>query len=424
MRRVVGWFLLCALGIALAQGTPRQVEFLLGFRGAIVADAWNPFLLTTRDVGSGTLTLRIDRGSLWEGEIPWVVEVPVVGGAGLRVVEGDLYIPTWRSFVWSYEAGGRLLASGSYARELSDPRPLDLVVASDPSLAAHLGSERRIDALADDLPVRVAAYDGVRTIWLDGSLPLPSPAAMTAAAVAGSLVMVLGAATLDRAWASLLTDASWRAIGAGGWWAGEAPDAEAVARAYLPRAEILAAFVAEQLAPSPPMWPRGSLLVALFAYVLLVSLAWRSGGLPGLLTYVVVVGAASVAGYALLGDQPAQLRATRALKIEGGSLAQLILVHDVRTLPDAQVALPLVAQPAAAMAGELRLGADAVTTVALLRGRAASLHEPPTAVALALEPRTSGLTAPKALAATLPSGASLWVEGGSWRLRLPEGVRW
>jgi hypothetical protein len=400
------------------------VEFHLGFRGATVADAWNPFLLTTRDVGSGTLTLRIDRGSLLEGEILWVIEVPVVGGAGLRVVEGDLYIPSWRSFVWSYEAGGRVLASGSYARELADPRPLDLVVASNPSLAAHLGSERRIDVLADDLPVRVAAYDGVRTIWLDGSLPLPSPAAMTAAAVAGSLVMVLGSAAEDRAWAPLMADASWRAIGAGGWWTGEAPSPEAVAGAYLPRAEILAAFVAEQTAPTPPRWPRGSLLLALFGYVLFVSLAWRAGGIPGLLSLLVVVGAASVAGYALLGDQSPQLRASRALRIEGGSLAQVIQVHDVRTLPDARVTLPLLAQPAVAMAGDMRLGGDPVTAVVLTRGRAASLHEPPTAVPLASEPSTSGLAAPKVLTAALPSGTHLMSEGESWRVQLPERVRW
>lgn len=424
--RTVPWLLLTALlSVTLAQGTPRQVDFTLGFKGALVADAWNPFRLTTRDVGSGVLTLRLDQGSLLEGELPWRVRVPVVAGPGLRVHEGDLFIPRWRSFVWSYEAGGRVLASGSYARDLADSRPLDLVVASNPSLVAHLEGARLVDVTATELPVRVAAFDGVRSIWFDGSLALASPAAMTAAAVAGSLVILRGMPAQQRGWSELLGETDWRAIGAGGWWTGDAPTSEQLARAYLPRAAIIAAFVADGSAPTPGVLPRGGLLLALAGYVLLIGLAWRAGGLPGILTWVVVVAGASVASWVLLGNQQAQLQAQRTLLLEGGSLAQVITVHDVRTLPDTLLALPLVAHPAAPMAGELTIGAAVSTAVTLARGRAVSLVEVPTARSVAAsEPHASALASPLQVALPLPAGASVLASGSGWRLRLPEGVRW
>ena len=428
MRRALSWFALVLVASAAAQVAPPSgaspVALSLGYRGQIVAGAWNPFQLTTRDVGAGTLRLRIDRGSLLEGELPWSVEVPMSGGPGLHVVDGDLFIPLWRSFVWSYEAGGRIVASGSYARALADPQPLDLVVSSDPRLAAHLMSARRIDVTSDDLPTRVAAYDGVRSIWLDGSLPNPSPAAMTAAAVAGSLVMVLGDVREATAWGGLLDPGAWRSIGAGGWWSGAAPSADELARAYLPRGEILAAFLASGGAPLPREWPRGRLLVALIGYLVAVAVAWRTGGVPGLVTSLVVFSAATVAGYSLFASEPAQLRAERELRIEGGPLAQVIRVHDVRTLPDAMVAVPRVAQPASAVAGDLHLARDARTYIALVRGRAASLHEPPTAVALVGEPHTSELAASVAITTELPPGARLVAEGANWRLRLVDGVPW
>jgi hypothetical protein len=247
---------------------------------------------------------------------------------------------------------------------------------------------------------------------------------MTAAAVAGSLVMVLGDVREATAWGGLLDPGAWRSIGAGGWWSGAAPSADELARAYLPRGEILAAFLASGGAPLPREWPRGRLLVALIGYLVAVAVAWRTGGVPGLVTSLVVFSAATVAGYSLFASEPAQLRAERELRIEGGPLAQVIRVHDVRTLPDAMVAVPRVAQPASAVAGDLHLARDARTYIALVRGRAASLHEPPTAVALVGEPHTSELAASVAITTELPPGARLVAEGANWRLRLVDGVPW
>jgi len=112
--------LAASLHVGQGQGSDRLAEVEVGFRGAPVADAWNPLRVTVRDVGSGRLTLVADQGNLRDGEIPWTMVVPVTGGAGVRVLEVDVFLPAWRSLVWSLEAGGSIVASGALPREAAE----------------------------------------------------------------------------------------------------------------------------------------------------------------------------------------------------------------------------------------------------------------------------------------------------------------
>ena len=450
--------------MASAQAGARLADVAIGFRGAPVADAWNPVRVTVRDVGSGHLTLVADQGSLREGEVPWTIVLPVPGGAGVRVLEADVYVPAWRSLVWSLEAGGAVVASGALPRDAADRRRLDLVVSARPGAVAERLAGRVVDLEASALPARAAAYDGVRSVWVDGSAGIPSPAALTAAAAAGAVVVFADDALLDATWSALLAwGPDWTPVAAGGWWRGEPPSGASLEGGRIDLHAWVAAFAAVGGATPPAALPAPALVLASSAYVLLVLLAWRAGGLPGLLTWLVLLGGASLLAVLAVRPPSATLFEARALQVAAGELAWRTQLHDVFTLPAAEVSLPRVARTAAAVAGSQRLGALPATTLALPRWRGATLLEPPRATEALLgwgadgnplalgtatlthvrivgggawdavapgqplgEPRDprplDGAAA--AFEALLPVG-SAWARAGSdWHVALPAGVRW
>ncbi len=371
--------------LAHAQVGGRLAEVEIGFRGVPVAEAWNPLRVTLRDVGSGSLTLVADQGNLRDGEIPWTTVLPISGGAGIRVIEADVYLPSWRSLVWSLEAGGAIVASGALPREAADRRRVDLVVSARPGSVAERLAGRVVDVPHSLLPARAAAYDGVRSLWIDGSAGVPAAAAITAAGVAGAVV-VLGDAALDHpSLAPLLTQGpGWTPIAAGGWWMGAGPDGAALAAARVDLSAFLAAFAGAGGLALPRTVSTGAVALATSIYVLLVMLAWRAGGVPGLLTwFVLLVGASSLAMSVPRPSSPTLIE-TRALQVGVGDLAWRTEVHDLLTLPAGEVGVPRAARPAAAVVGRLVLGAVPSTALFLPRWRGTTLVEAPRAAAAQL----------------------------------------
>jgi len=456
--------LAASLQVAHGQGGGRLAEVEVGFRAAPVADAWNPLRVTVRDVGSGRLTLVADQGNLRDGEIPWTMVVPVSGGAGVRVLEVDVYLPAWRSLVWSLEAGGTIVASGALPREAADRRRLDLVVSARPGAVAERLAGRVVDVPASLLPARAAAYDGVRSLWIDGSAGMPAPAALTAAAAAGAVVVLDGDALRDPVVAEVVGEAAtWIPIAAGGWWVGPPPDGAQLESARVDLDAYLAAFAAAGGVVAPRTVSVAAVMVAASAYVLLVLLAWRVGGAPGLLTWSVLLLGASVLAWGAPRPSSPTLIESRALHVGVGDLAWRTEVHDLLTLPAGEVEVPRVARPATTTTGEQRLGSPPATTLTLPRWRGATLVESPRAapallaldadglpVAVgdrvlhdvrivggpawrevapgrALEPATdpAGIGGhAAAFEALLPPGSAWARDGDDWHVALAPGVRW
>jgi hypothetical protein len=450
-------------GAAWGQAGLRLAEVELGFRGVPVADAWNPLRVTLRDVGAGQLRLVVDLGSLREGEVPWAQVLPIGGGAGVRTIETEVYLPAWRSLAWTLEAGGTLVASGTLPRDAVDRRPVDLVVSARPGEIAERLGGRVVDVSAGGLPTRAAAYDGVRSIWFDGSVAAPSPAALSAAAAAGAIVVAVDGAHSDGALAAILPADGWRGIGAGGWWTGGEPTASELQSARLDLPALASAFAAAEVALAPAGPPAVRVLLLASAYVLLVVTSWRVGGAPGLATWCVVVAGATVLAWTNWRPPEATVTSARALHVASGDLALRQRVHDVLSLPAAEVTLPLAARPAVAIAGRTTLGPRPATTLALSRWRGATLLEAPQAAGALLgwdaaglpraqgdrsltEVRVVGGAAWARLDPGLPPGdptdpaplfgaaaafeellprGTVWARAGSdWHVALPIGVRW
>lgn len=467
-RRLLACLLLAASvgsGWGAAQSAP-LAEVVLGFRGAPVADAWNPVRVLLRDVGAGEVVLTIDQGSLLEGERPWTVVVPIVGGGGVRVVDVDVFLPAWRSLRWTVDAGGLRLASGALARAEADRRPVDLVVSTRAGEVAGALGGRALDVAAADLPARAAAYGGVRSIWLDGTAPLPDPRVLAAASAGGAVVVVQGAAQQDASLAGIRALASaaggWWGTGAGGWWFGVPPDGAALTAARLDVAALATAFSAAGAVDLPSFPPPLHVALASAAYVLLIAVAWRVGGAVGGVTWTWVVVAVAVATVVAWRSSEPQVVQQRALHVASSDLSLRQRALDVVTLPAATLGVDAVARPASALLGGVRHGATPRTEVQLDRWRGATLLEVPQASSAALAwgadgtPRAAGgfavsnvrvvggaawpriepgeapgvptdpaplLGAEATFEALLPVGSAWARSGADWHVLLPEAGR-
>lgn len=402
-----------------AQGAP-IADVVLGFRGAPVADAWNPVRVLLRDVGAGEVVLTIDQGSLLEGERPWTVVVPIAGGGGVRVLDVDVFLPAWRSLRWTVDAGGLRLASGALGRTDADRRPVDLVVSSRAGEVASALGGRALDVAAVDLPARAAAYGGVRSLWLDGTAPLPDPRVLAAAAAGGAVVVVQGSAQTSEALAAVRASAAehggWWGTGAGGWWFGEPPDGAALTAARLDVAALATAFAVADAVDLPRFPPPLHVALASAAYVLLIAVAWRVGGAAGGVTWAWIVVAVGVATVVAWRPSEAQVVQERALHVASRELALRQRAFDVVTLPAATLGIDGVARPTSAMLGGVRHGSTPRTEVQLDRWRATSLLDAPQASSAALAWGVDGT--PRAVGGFALSHVRV-VGGAAWPLIEP-----
>ncbi|MEJ2287402.1 MAG: hypothetical protein P8Y02_01955 [Deinococcales bacterium] len=343
--------LLALLGpaVAAAQGDGATVE--LGLGGNLVADAWNPVRVTVRDAAPSVLRVRIDEGSLLEGPRIVRYSANLPGGSGVTVFDDDLFVPTFRTLSYTLVSGRTVLASGSLGAGDADARPLDVILSGAPGRwRGAFGSDARIvDVAASDLPARAAAFDGVRTLLVDGSAAAPRAESVAAAASGGVQVVLAGPLPASQAQLGRLAGRGSARLGVGEV-VRVAANPRAVRAAMagwqpIDRQGMVQALAAERLV-QPPRAPGQPLMLSLAAaYVLVTLLGLRFGGTPGLVAGLVLAAVIAAAGWRLLRPPSAELSASSTVLIGGGELALALQVDERLTLPSGEVTLPRAGRP-------------------------------------------------------------------------------
>lgn len=362
-----------------------EVRLTLGVAGQPVAEAWNPLRLELRDSPPATLTLQVDQGTLRTGEVPLVITHEVRGGAGISIFEELVYLPRFARLAWRLGTPERVLASGSIDGRDSDDRPVDLLLSSSPGTyqlpfrSAFGGGARLVDVTATDLPSEPAAYDGVRSLIIDGSAAAPRLEAVAAAASGGALVVLSGPLPASHADLSLLTRGGASRLGAGAvaqTSAGPSGAVELVNRTQLPRqGALLAALLEEPLVELPTPLKGSTLVMIVAGYALLVLLLLNWAGSPGVVAALALAGLVSAVGWQLLRPPSPELHGEVSLALAGDGLALTVGAREVVTLPRASISLEGRARPLRRQAYRVD---DAGTHVLLERWRSVVLQLAPT----------------------------------------------
>lgn len=343
--------LMLALVLALhgAAGAQEQSEVFLGYGGAIVADAWNPVRVVSRNAGPAVLEITVDQGSLREGEIPFRYRAELPGGTGLATFADDVYLPAWRTLQWRLSSEDRLLVSGSISARDSDTRPLHLLVSLRPgNWRGAFGSDARVlERNGPDLPSRAAAYDGVATVVVDGTTAPPRPEALLAAAATGATVVLVGTLPASYADVELVAPSARTSYGngvvirAGALDAGTGLDSS-------PRVDnaALQGVIAEHLRLEPPETiPTSTILFVSAAYSLAVLVALRFGRLPGVAAALVLATMMSFAAWTALRPDQTSYRVATTLEVGSGGIASLMTLTKLLTLPAADMRLGSSGRP-------------------------------------------------------------------------------
>lgn len=322
-----------------------RAELALGVAGQAVAEAWNPLRLELRDSPPATLTLQVDQGTLRTGEVPLTVTLDVRGGAGLTIFDDLVYLPHFAALSWRLTTPERVVASGSVAGREADERPLDLLLTSSPGAyrtpfqEAFGPGARLVDVAASLLPQDVAAYDGVRSLIIDGTAAAPRLEAVAAAAAAGVTVVLAGRLPPSHSELLLLVDGATAVrLGSGSivrteGGASAAVEALSQAHAQAVNQPALRAALLEQPLVEPPAQLKETFLVLVAAAYAVLTLLLLRFGTPGLSAAIVLAALASLVGWQLLRPAAPQLRGDTVLAVAGGELALLSPASEVLTLP-------------------------------------------------------------------------------------------
>jgi hypothetical protein len=334
--------------LPLVSAQNQDISLELGFNNALVADHWNPLKLIRRDQPAQTLTLTIDQGTLRDGEVLAVYQKDLGAANGLDVFEDDVYFPAWRRFSWRIENSDRVFASGSIERREVNAQPLTLLVSARPEqwLRSFAEGARVLELPFSLLPNRLASYDGVETLLIDGTAPAPTLEAVTSAAVAGVKVLLLEGLPESHAELNLLAPRVRQRLGAG-WIARTSADGVRATLSMLTPLDtkaLMKALVSEDLHQRPPLVSPMVVLVAASSYALVTLLLLRFFGTAGLLTSFLLAGLASFGAWTWLRPAHPQLSETRTLVLNA-ELAYKGGVESLFTLPDAALSLGLKAHP-------------------------------------------------------------------------------
>ncbi len=339
--------ILFCLTVVAAQSS-QDIRLELGFNNTLVADHWNPLKLTRRDQPAQTLTLTIDQGTLRGGEVLAVYRKDLGAANGLDVFEDDVYLPAWRRFSWRVENSERVFASGTVERREVNAQPLTLLISAQPEqwLKSFADDARLLELPFSLLPERLASYDGVETLLIDGTAPAPTLKAVTSAAVAGVTILLLDDLSENYTELELLAPKARQRLGAG-WIAKTSADGVRATLSMLTPLEtktLVDALVTDDLQQRPPLVSQVIVLGAASAYALLTLLLIRFLGSAGLLTSFLLTALASVGAWTWLRPAKPQLTQTKTLVLNA-ELAYVSGVQSIFTLPDADVTLEFTARP-------------------------------------------------------------------------------
>jgi hypothetical protein len=327
------------------------------------------------------------------------------------------------------QSSDRVLASGAVDRRKVDQRPLDLVVSRETGAwrAFYPADARVVDLLPNELPERAAAFNGVRTLLIDGTTAPPRTQAVVAATASGVTTLLPERLPGSYRELSALARDEARRLGLG--WLVRDPRDYLTNTSPLDRPfkthDLLETLVTSDPARAPSFSPVAVLLVATVLYIVAVALLVRFGRAPGLVASGSLALFASLAGWGYL--QPAEARTihSRALSIGAGGLAHVLERQTLVQLPGGTTRLDVAAHPVD-QPEYLRLG-DTLELV-MPRWSRATLHVKPRIERAVFQWRDGRLVNEGPVALTdvyvlgggpqedLPPGSSLVVqESGTWR---------
>ncbi|MEX2535834.1 MAG: hypothetical protein WD273_09590 [Trueperaceae bacterium] len=328
---------LCGWGAAAQTG---EIEFELGFRSAVVENAWNPLRLVVRDLPTVEFELRVDQGTLRSGSIPLTYFARVDTSRGITVFEDELFIPPWSSLSWTVRTGARTVASGTIDPRLRDERPLSLLLSATPGrwLASLPAGARPQEVAAGELSERAAAYSGVAALIIDGSASAPTLESIVTAAAAGAVVVLVEPLPTSHAALLELLTASpggYERLGAG--WIVSTP-AEGVSQALsghsgFPLEESLRALLTGEERAAPPALSRLTVVAAAALYALVVVLLLRFGGDAGIPSALLVGIMTATASWLLLRPDRPVIEQPRTVVVSAGGLGLAVPTLALRSLP-------------------------------------------------------------------------------------------
>lgn len=408
-----------ALGLLLTGGlaVAQDAQLSVGFDGEVVAGRWNPIEFSFRDFSEVTLTLTIDQGDLRSGSIPAVHTFRLDGGPGLTVIEEDVFIPAWQSFSWTASTAERVLASGTLHPRDMDQRQLAVVLSTSAARQAALvpADLRLVSLPSARLPERLAAWDGVSLLLVDGTTAPPSLAAIVAAASAGADVVLLSPLPASFAELGLLAGDGSSRLGAGSVTLGTVSDVHG-ADWVLPDSEALEQLLSERNSLDLPEPVRLVLLLpALLLYSVVVVALWRLAGVPGAVAVTCLGLLLAALAFPALQAGPQVSTSTLELRISSGGLSRSHTVFSLLDRTGGTAALPGIYRPLSARTYHV---VDAGTSLAVQRWRPVELAGRPR---LAESGSSQGASASTPdLLALFPAGSTAVTRNGLIEVFLPE----
>ena len=349
--------LLTGANLTLAQSETVRLE--LGFDKQIVNNHWNPLRLQTRDTPDAELIITMTEGSVRTGDVQIVYRADIPGRTGVSVFEDDIYVPTWRSFSWALRTPTRILASGALDRRNAGEEPgksLNLIVSARPAnwLDAWPRETRVASVAASDLPSRLAAYDGVASILIDGTAPAPNLETVAAAAAGGTNVVLLEPVPDSHRDLARLVSGSEARLGTGHVLrANESGLRAALLKTNVVQTDLQEALLSDDLLQEPSYTSSTWLLLAASIYAVLCLFLLRFGGAAGLLTGVALAVLGSILAWSWLRPDAGTVQDSqlgRSLSVGSGGLSERLEVRTLLTLPGGDLALPIRAAPDARLA--------------------------------------------------------------------------
>ena len=406
-------FLLFLTGTASSQ----DAALSIGFDGDVVAGHWNPFEFSFRDFSGVTLTFTIDQGDLRSGPLPAVHTFELAGGPGLSVIQDDLFVPAWSSFTWSASTQQRVIASGSFHPRDMDTRPLAVVLSTAAVRHAHLlsGDVRLVGQPSARLPERLAAWDGVEMLVIDGTTAPPTVEAVAAAAVAGVNVVILEPLPASFNELLLITDGPVTRLGSGQVLLGSnlnrlqaVPDSVAL-EAYLASRNEL------ELAPPVKLVFLAPLVLI---YCVMSVMLLRVAGLPGAVASACLGLLAAVLAWPTLMPQSTVAVSQLQLRVSAGGLSRSHSALQVLDRSGGHLSLDGSYRP---QLPALYTSESAVTDVPVRRWEPVGLFSRPVLASAGTPPADDGDQ--DEILAFFPEGSRARVSASLIEVFLPEAAR-
>lgn len=328
--------LILVIFIALfASSALAEASLELGFDSNIVADHWNKLKLITRDEKAARLELNIDQGNLRDGTNLINYSFNINRSHGIAIFETDIYIPKWQKFTWRLVNEESVLASGSFDRRFANPTKLSLIISANPSKWFRLSNDRTTNISSNSLTKRLASYDGIARIIIDGTAPAPKLEHLIAAATAGANVSLLE--PLPSSHNDLVALAPDRIQGLGAGFITRSPELIELEKIELEK--IFANFVSNNNIKAPKSKPQIPIVVALSIFAVLVLVLMHLGQKPAIMTSLSLSLIATILAWTYLMPQKLEISKEQSLQIASGELAKELKLTTIFSLRGSQASI-------------------------------------------------------------------------------------